>query len=61
MRKSVASYVRASGGDAQRGLGHFDPRMTEQVYIDLRIYPKPNAADIVPRMNELPPLEMAGK
>jgi integrase len=47
LRKSVASWTKASGGNAQQVLGHYDPRMTEEVYIDPRIAPNQQAADVL--------------
>ena len=47
MRKSCASHVKAAGGNAQEALGHYDSRMTDQIYIDPRIAPKQFASDIL--------------
>jgi len=52
IRKSVASHVKAAGGNAQEALGHYDPRMTEQVYIDPRIAPNQHAADVLFRLHD---------
>lgn len=53
MRKSVASWAKRYGGNPQEVLGHYDPRMTETVYIDERICPKQHAADVLPRLYRL--------
>ncbi len=47
MRKSVASHVKAAGGDAQQALGHYDKRMTDQVYIDPRVAGQQFASDFL--------------
>lgn len=47
MRKSVASHVKAAGGNAQEALGHSDARMTEANYIDPRIAPRQFASDVL--------------
>ncbi len=37
MRRSVASHLKAAGGDATAALGHADPRVTYRSYYDPRI------------------------
>lgn len=53
VRKSVASYTKLCGGNAQDVLGHSDPRMTQQVYIDERIAPRQYAADVLPPLHQI--------
>ncbi len=55
MRKSVASHVKALGGDAQEALGHADSRMTDQIYIDPRIAPRQFASDVLFRPGNFAP------
>lgn len=52
IRKSVATHTKLAGGNPQEALGHYDARMTEQVYIDPRICPKQQAADVLPRLHK---------
>ena len=47
MRKSVASHVKAAGGNPQDALGHYDARLTQQIYVDPRIAPKQFASDVL--------------
>lgn len=49
IRKTVASYVQAAGGDAQAVLGHSSPRVT-RAYLDPRITGTPQAVDWLPRL-----------
>lgn len=44
MRRSVASWFEAAGGDATALLGHSSRKVTE-LYLDDTIVPRPNAAD----------------
>jgi hypothetical protein len=53
MRKATASHVKAAGGNPQEALGHYDARMTEQVYIDPRVAPRQFACDILRRPGQL--------
>lgn len=46
MRRTVASYFAAAGGDPTKLLDHSDPRVT-RAYIDQRIVPTPQASDLV--------------
>lgn len=50
MRKSVASHFFAAGGDAQRQLGHADPRTTSK-YLDPRIVKRDEPCDVLPRIS----------
>jgi len=49
MRKSVASHLKAAGGDPQLALGHTDPRTTA-AYLDPRIVDAPQPADLLFRL-----------
>lgn len=49
IRRTVASYYDAAGGDASRLLGHSDKRVTD-CYLDPRITPTPQASDRLPRI-----------
>jgi len=46
MRRTVASYFAAAGGDPTKLLDHSDPRVTK-AYLDLRIVQTPQASDLV--------------
>jgi integrase len=46
LRRSAASHLKAAGGDPQALLGHADARTTAG-YIDPRICPPPQAADLL--------------
>ncbi len=54
IRKSVASHVKANGGNVQEALGHYDARMTQTIYIDPRIAPNEHAQDVLFRLWEKP-------
>ena len=48
IRKSSASYVAAAGGDASAHLGHADPTMARDHYIDPRIAKQKGGIDFLP-------------
>lgn len=52
IRKSVATHTKLRGGNACEALGHYDPKMTEQVYIDPRVCPTQHASDILPKLHK---------
>jgi integrase len=54
MRKSVASYCEAVGGNATALLDHSDRKVTI-AYLDLRIVGQQHAADLLFRPNQPPP------
>lgn len=53
MRKSVASYFEAAGGDATKLLGHSSRKVTE-AYLDPKICTRQHAVDLLPRFNTPP-------
>ena len=55
MRKSVASHVKAAGGNPQEALGHADGRMTSEIYIDPRVAPRQFASDVLFRPGNFSP------
>lgn len=52
IRKSSASYVAAAGGDASAHLGHGDPSIARDHYLDPRIVQEPAGLDFLPRLDE---------
>lgn len=56
LRRSVASYFEAAGGNATALLGHSSRRITEASYIDPRIASPPQASDYLFRPDSQPPL-----
>ena len=54
IRRASASYVAAGGGDATSHLGHADPAMTRNHYLDTRITQRTHGLDY------LPPLDLGG-
>ncbi len=60
IRKSVATHVKIGGGNATEALGHYDPRMTEQVYIDPTQAIKSHASDVLFRLHQRPTKSAGG-
>lgn len=52
MRRSVASHLKAAGGDATEALGHEDRSTTERSYIDPRISGRPQPKDWLFRIDD---------
>lgn len=59
LRKSVATYSKRAGLNPSEILGHYDPKITEQVYIDPRLCPKQHAADALPRLWDVDTIQPA--
>lgn len=51
IRKASASYVAAAGGDASAHLGHGDPTIARDHYLDPRIVQEPTGLDFLPRLD----------
>lgn len=51
LRRSVASYFEAVGGDATKLLGHSTRRVTEKSYLDPTITETKHASDLLFRPN----------
>lgn len=47
IRRSVASYFEAAGGDATNLLGHSDRKVTRKHYLDRRIVQEKQASDVL--------------
>jgi integrase len=59
IRKSSASYVAAAGGDASAHLGHSDPTIARDHYLDPRIMMEPSGIDFLPELEEAGPPDPA--
>jgi integrase len=51
IRKSSASYIAAGGGDASAHLGHSDPSIARDHYLDPRIMPQASEMDFLPTLD----------
>lgn len=60
IRKASASYLSAAGGDASAHLGHRDPTIARNHYLDPRITETTSAVDLLPPLEEPPPPGAAG-
>jgi site-specific recombinase XerD len=56
LRRSVASHLKAAGGDPTSALGHADPRTTLK-YLDPRIVSPGQPCDLLPAISKPPALE----
>jgi integrase len=54
LRRTVATYYAAAGGDVQELLGHADARMAKRHYLDPRMLSKTHAADLLFRPDRGP-------
>jgi integrase len=59
MRRSAATHFKAAGQDPQDRLGHSDPRIMRQSYLDPRMLPAEHPADVLFRLDEPPPPRVA--